>query len=400
MKNNEDMNVKIQDAAIGGQKNSGSCAGLATYLEHEDEDREKAGKEPFPFSTAEGIPVTKEEVINKIDRDHHHLSAKDVKFYHLIVSPSQDEILAMGHDEKEVYHSACMLLKEISDAYAKNFHREGIEDSSDIEIFWKPHFTRGKDDNLQFHLHAIIRRKSRSVDGKNVKLSPTTNHRNTENGPVKGGFDRKTFYNECEGIFDRLMNYDRKVAETFEYNNANVHGTVEEKAAQAKLLAQEKMSADADAIVAGLARHKKAKKDATDLAELEQTLGPGGVKAEIDKAVIISNVASIFAQATSKLDLNLKLMTAGYIVNERNANDGGVEDIVITSKGTSVSAAQTLAEQDYQQLLLNWEAVTGNKPAFLIAEERKKARKVNADHEAAENVFQVDPPKKKVGHRF
>lgn len=399
MKNEKDktMNIKIQDAPIGGKKNTGSSRELAEYLGHEDDDRKNAGKEVFPFTTPDGIPVTKEVVIDKIDRDQRHLGKNDTKFFHLIVSPSQDEILAMGSDEQEIYRSSRMLIKHISDAYAQNYHREGIEDSSDLEIFWKPHFTRGANDDLQFHLHAIIRRKSRGVDGKSVKLSPMTNHKSTESGPVKGGFDRNAFYKKCEAIFDNLMQYDRKVSETFEYNNVKAHGSVEEKQAQAELLAKEQMSADLEGIAEGIARRKKAKKDRDDVEEISHLLGKGGLDGEMEKALAISQAAHIFNEATSKLDLQLKLMAAGLGVTAKVSPSGGVDDIIVSHKGRSINSKDTLNEDGLRQMLTRWEFLTGDKPAFKVAAEQAKVQAVKEAKDFEKKVIQVEPPKKKIG---
>lgn len=104
------MNIKIQNASPkeGGGDNKGSCAALATYLEHEDQERLEEGKDIMPFLTPDGIEVTKGEVIDKIDRNHKHLGKDDYKFYSIIVSPSPEEIKAMGETEAEQYESGVL----------------------------------------------------------------------------------------------------------------------------------------------------------------------------------------------------------------------------------------------------------------------------------------------------
>jgi len=66
------------------------------------------------------------------------------------------------------------------------------------------------------HGHLIVSRKDQS---NKKKLSPLTNHKNTQKGAIKGGFDRTNLFRQTEKGFDRLFSYDRKLSESFEYYN-------------------------------------------------------------------------------------------------------------------------------------------------------------------------------------
>lgn len=395
----DEMNIKFQNASpkdTGSGKNTGSCAALANYLEHEDEERKADGKDVLPFTDADGNPVSKEEVIDKIGRDNLHLSEEDIKFYHMVVAPSRSEILAMGITEKEVYRNARMLLKKISDAYAENFNREGIEDSSDVVIYWKPHFTRGDNDELQFHLHAIIRRKSKAGPGeKSVKLSPMSNHKHTENGPVKGGFDRKLFVSKCEKIFDKLFHYDRKVSETFEYQNIQKHGSPEEKAEQAKRLADEQITEDAKAIKNSIMRRRQNLKAKEDVARLEEMLkGENGesnpLEVAVSNAEIGTKMVRIFNEASSLDGLSLSLMMIGVSCVPVTGAGGGVTDIIIIRGGKKMSMSGLLDKTDNAAIIKVWCKLTGQKPEESVKSQQKEDKK----------ILQVDPPKKKIGHKI
>ena len=67
------------------------------------------------------------------------------------------------------------------------------------------------------HCHLIVSRKDQT--GKK-KLSPLTNHKNTKNGIIKGGFDRISLLLRVEQGFDKLFSYNRQQTETFDYLNA------------------------------------------------------------------------------------------------------------------------------------------------------------------------------------
>lgn len=64
------------------------------------------------------------------------------------------------------------------------------------------------------------------------KLSPLTNHRNTNNGIIKGGFDRVTLFQQVEQGFDRLFGYKRQELESFDYRNTMKNGSISEQLKQ------------------------------------------------------------------------------------------------------------------------------------------------------------------------
>lgn len=386
MQKEEDMNVKIQNSGKKGATNTkGSCRNLAEYLEHEDNDRREQGKEVFLFTKADGTPIAKEEVIDKIDRNHLRLSKLDDKFYHIVVSPSKNEVAAMGEDEKEVYQNALRLIRAISDAYAEGFLKDGVADGDDLVIYWKVHFTRGENDELQFHLHAIV---SRRAKGNGPKLSPMTNHRNTLSGPVTGGFDRKAFVERCEKLFNELIAYDRKVAESFEYNNAMAHGTAAEKAAQADRLAQEEAATLKEELKAAFDKRKKKKKAASEVEELAALLEKQDFtfptrKASVEDAMKLAEIGNdlmaSMSRSADKASLELNLACLGLSIKSIVGENGGVADFTITHKGRQVLASTLLDKGQMSTLLSHWEQLTGQTSEQAIREQRQQKEKEAAE---------------------
>ena len=76
------------------------------------------------------------------------------------------------------------------------------------------------------HCHLIVSRKDQS---NKKKLSPLTNHKNTKNGIVKGGFDRVNLFQQAEQGFDKLFGYDRQQTESFDYQNVMKNGSISEQ---------------------------------------------------------------------------------------------------------------------------------------------------------------------------
>lgn len=383
MKDEDDMNIKIQNSGADGASNTkGSCSDLAHYIDHEDKERLAAGLEPLPYTTPDGQEVTTEEVIAAIDANTKGLSRSADKFFHLVVSPSQDEIRAMGSTDEEVYESGLKLIKAISDAYAENFHRAGLLDSASLELYWKPHFTRGNDGELQFHIHGVVSRKTKRLEGlggKQLKISPVTNHKETTKGAVQGGFDRKAFARSCEKLFDKLFEYNRKVAETFDYQNAMKHGSVKEKAEQTERLVAEGAEELKSSIKDGIERRRKNQSNKRDVAELAAMLEEGvtlpthkedTLSTAFDMVEIRTIIIKHFESAKTTNLLEIKLVGDGITMRVIDAKEGGAEDIEFIKGGKKFKAKDIMSTQDQRKLLDNWTRLSGQVPVFRLQERR------------------------------
>lgn len=220
------MNIDFPPPSKGTYNNAGSCRQLANYCEHEDMERIDEDIFVEGFFNLSDDDVPKSEVIRQIDSNIGQLMKTDAKFYAIHVSPSEKELSQMGKSEKEQSEAMKRYVREIFiPRYARNFNKNLSEE--DIKFFGKIHFKRERSDNsLNMHCHLIVSRKDQS---NKVKISPLTNHRNTKKGAIKGGFDRKTLFQQVETGFDKLFGYQRDLQETFAYCNTMKNGTVAEK---------------------------------------------------------------------------------------------------------------------------------------------------------------------------
>lgn len=255
------MNPKISgQSSKSNYKNNGSSASAVFYDEHDlreylDEALELGAQgEQMQFFDMEGHVVTAAEVLDKVDRHHSGLHKSDAKFYCIMLDPSDPEIAAMGEDLTERLANGQQYVFDIMDAYARNFHREGIEDRHNLTAYAIPHLYKGEEKKDQLHWHIIVARKDAS---NKYKLSPLTNHRSTTNGVVKGGFDRVAFDQECEQLFDKRFGYERKVEESFAYCLAQKKGTPEQKAEQTQRLTEQNKP-DLEAAVSAFLNHRVA----------------------------------------------------------------------------------------------------------------------------------------------
>ena len=220
------MNIDFPPPPNGVYNNAGSSRQLANYMEHEDMERITEGVFVEGFFSLSDDNVPKAEVIQQIDNNIGQLMKTDAKFYAIHVSPSEKELSQMGKTEKEQSDAMKRYIREIFiPTYAQNFNKD--QNANDIKFFGKIHFNRDRSENkLNMHCHLIVSRKDQS---NKKKLSPLTNHRNTKKGAIKGGFDRKTLFQQAETGFDKLFGYQRNLQETFAYCNTMKNGTIAEK---------------------------------------------------------------------------------------------------------------------------------------------------------------------------
>lgn len=233
------MNIDFPPPSKGTYNNAGSSRRLAAYLEHEDLERMKKGIYTEGFFNLTEENLYKSQVVKDIDSNKAQLLKTDAKFYAIHVSPSEQELKAMGTTEQEQAEAMRRYVREVFiPEYAKNFNKGLL--AEDIKFYGKIHFDRGRSQNNEnnMHCHLIVSRKDQS---NKIKLSPLTNHRNTKKGVIKGGFDRTNLFQQMEQGFDKLFNYDRLIDESFEYYNIMKTGTLAEQfKMQEKILASEK----------------------------------------------------------------------------------------------------------------------------------------------------------------
>lgn len=221
------MNIDFPPPSKGTYNNAGSSRRLAAYLEHEDLERMEKGIYTEGFFNLLEENLYKSQVVKDIDGNKAQLLKTDAKFYAIHVSPSAKELQAMGNTEEEQAEAMRKYVREVFiPEYAKNFNK-GLS-AEDIKFYGKIHFDRDGSENTEgnMHCHIIVSRKDQA---NKIKLSPLTNHKNTQKGTVKGGFNRKNLFQQVEKGFDELFNYNRPLNGSFEYYNTMKNGSISEQ---------------------------------------------------------------------------------------------------------------------------------------------------------------------------
>ena len=217
------MHIDFASPSNGTYNNASSSRQLANYLEHEDLERMEKGIYTEGFFNLTDDNIYKSKVIKDIDTNIGQLQKIDAKFYAIHVSPSEKELLAMGNSEQEQAQAMKRYIREVFiPEYAKNFNKE--LSASDIKFYGKIHFDRSRSKNKQnMHCHLIVSRKDQA---NKKKLSPLTNHKDTKNGVIKGGFDRVNLFQQAEQGFDKLFDYNRQQSESFNYHNTMKNSSI------------------------------------------------------------------------------------------------------------------------------------------------------------------------------
>jgi len=222
------MHIDFAPSSGGIYNNAGSSRQLVSYCEHEDLERMEKGIYTDGFFDLTDDNIYKSKVIKDIDSNVGQLLKTDVKFFAIHVSPSESELRVMGNTEQEKAEAMKRYIREVFiPEYANNFNKE--LSASDIKFYGKIHFDRSRSDNeLNMHCHLIVSRKDQA---NKKKLSPLTNHKNTKNGVITGGFDRVNLFQQAEQGFDKLFSYNRQQSESFDYHNTMKNGSIPEQLA-------------------------------------------------------------------------------------------------------------------------------------------------------------------------
>lgn len=217
------MHIDFASPSNGTYNNAGSSRQLANYLEHEDLERIEKGIYTEGFFNLTDNNIYKSKVIKDIDTN---ILKTDAKFYAIHVSPSEKELQVMGNTEQKQAETMKRYIRQVFiPEYAKNFNKE--LSASDIKFYGKIHFDRSRSENeLNMHCHLIVSRKDQA---NKKKLSPLTNHKNTKNGAITGGFDRVNLFQQTEQGFDKLFGYNRQQSESFDYHNTMKNGSIFEQ---------------------------------------------------------------------------------------------------------------------------------------------------------------------------
>ena len=220
------MHIDFAPPSGGTYNNAGSSRQLVSYMEHEDLERMERGIYTDGFFDLTDDNIYKSKVIKDIDSNIGQLLKTDAKFFAIHVSPSEKELRAMGNTEQDKAEAMKRYIRKVFiPEYAKNFNK-GLS-GVDIKFYGKIHFDRSRSNNeLNMHCHLIVSRKDQT---NKKKLSPLTNHKNTKNGVIKGGFDRVNLFRQAEQGFDKLFGYNRQLSESFEYANTMKNGNIDDK---------------------------------------------------------------------------------------------------------------------------------------------------------------------------
>jgi hypothetical protein len=203
---------------------------LEKYLQKENLDKEFSDQSKW--YDQERNYVSRGEVVNRIDNNHKGLKKVDAKFFMITINYSKKELDFMVkkyptiESISEIKKKYC---REVMKIYADNFNKDlsskdilffAIDETNRYHKGDSPEVQTGiqkqgsTKDGHNDHTHIIVSRKDKD---QRYKLSPLTNHMDTQNGAVKGGFNRVDFKLSCEVSFDKMISYDREFEEKAEY---------------------------------------------------------------------------------------------------------------------------------------------------------------------------------------
>lgn len=216
-------------------QNNGSSKAIIIYLDKENLGKQLEEKEYF-FNKND-IFISPFHAIEMIDNNakNQGLKKEQDRFYCLTINPSQKELEHIKNDPQKLKSYTI----EVMDNYAKNFNkdinanslvwvakieneRKYTHEDKEVQEGYKK---QGElKEGLQTHIHITISRftKKSNESERTISLSPLTNHKDTNKGVTKGGFNRVDFINANEMTFDERFRYERELNERFSYSKASI----------------------------------------------------------------------------------------------------------------------------------------------------------------------------------
>lgn len=200
------MYTKVINPAKHGRKvyaNTGSARRTTNYLEKEAKAN---GHELAFFGGAEAGKLSADEVVEMMDANHKGLRKEAAKFYSLVLSPSQDELAALGSGD----HALQRYTRDVMDLYAKNFALRDDRQLGEKDLVWaaarhQDRQRRGLDEGeqgdyklgLQTHVHIIVSARDAA---HHTTLNPLG---------AAARFNRVTFYAQAEVQLEMQLGWDK-----------------------------------------------------------------------------------------------------------------------------------------------------------------------------------------------
>jgi len=215
--------------------NASGCHLSVNYLEKENKDKSITEKEFFFNDTTNAAVPSKVEY--DINEHKKGLKNTDSKYYEVVLTFSDKEL--KGKSDKELKE---FVKKEFPKVYKSAISGKDVDEK---QLTWYAKLEQNREykgtdkqvmegkaksgqlkegDNR--HVHILIARKTKD---EKLKISPLSNHKDTQKGAVKGGFERVKFYENIEKSFDKHFKHERSLEESFKYRNDTKKGIKSEE---------------------------------------------------------------------------------------------------------------------------------------------------------------------------
>ncbi|WP_206026012.1 DUF5712 family protein [Hymenobacter metallicola] len=158
------MYIKIINPATNGRNaysNKGSARQASNYLE---KDAKKQGHS-VAFFNSSATDLSGDQIVRLLDTNHKGLRLNDVKFYSLVISPSERELEHINNDSTKLR----AYTTDVMHAYAENFVLKNGQKLTEKDLVWVAtqhnyRVARGTDDlpsgtvkpGLQTHIHIMV----------------------------------------------------------------------------------------------------------------------------------------------------------------------------------------------------------------------------------------------------
>lgn len=207
--------------------NFGSCSRTVNYLKGEAKEK----NQECSFFNSENDNISPDEVKEQIDSNTKGIVKEDEKFFSLAISPSAEELEAIGKDKEKLKE----YVKDVMKIYAENFnikgkqlnqdnllyfatlHEERKYKGTDYKVKNKEEKAGNKKSGDNTHIHVIVSARDKQMK---ITLNPLKSRRR---------FSIDSFSEKSSIQFAEKFNHRKTLYDYYSYCNYKINSNIENK---------------------------------------------------------------------------------------------------------------------------------------------------------------------------
>lgn len=207
--------------------NSGSCGRTVNYLKGEAKEK----NQECIFFNSENDNISPDDVKEQIDSNTKGIAKEDEKFFSLAISPSAEELEAIGKDKEKLKE----YVKDVMKIYAENFNIKGKQLSQDNLLYFATLHEERKYKSKDYKVKNKEEKAGNKKSGDNTHIHVIVSARDkqmkTTLNPLKSRrrFSIDSFSEKSSIQFADKFNHKKTLEDYYSYCNYKINSNIENK---------------------------------------------------------------------------------------------------------------------------------------------------------------------------